>query len=120
MKAYLWPLLQSNIQEAEESHAMPLTMDHEGPGSEPSVSTKNMATYEQLRDEIIELFRMLKSTASGNKHVTDELARDPTLNLLYQCDEMIQAEINEERKRKLREFVQTYPHDCADSGSTFN
>ncbi|KAG5530217.1 hypothetical protein RHGRI_030555 [Rhododendron griersonianum] len=87
MKAHSWPRLQNNPQQPEESHAPPVPVmpDNQTPGSECSVNNANNQNYQWLRDEVIELVRILKSTAIGNRLLTDALQQNTTLSLLRQC-----------------------------------
>lgn len=111
MKAYPWPLLQNNLQQPEESHAspVPVTLDNQTTGSESSVNNENKQSYEWLRDEVIELVRILKSIATGNKLLTDPLEQNTTLSLLHQCDQMVQSEIDEARGRDIARFERIPP-----------
>ncbi|KAG5516936.1 hypothetical protein RHGRI_037614 [Rhododendron griersonianum] len=123
MKAHSWPLLQNNLQEPEESHAshVPVTLDIQTTGSESSVNNENNQNYEWLRDEVIELVRILKSTAIGNRLLTDALEQNTTFNLslLRQCDQMVQSEIDEARAQDAARFERISPQHSPNNETEF-
>ncbi|KAI8548769.1 hypothetical protein RHMOL_Rhmol02G0318300 [Rhododendron molle] len=122
MKAHSWPLLQNNLQQPEESHASPVpdTLDNQTPGSEPSVNNdENNQNYEWLRDEVIELVRILKSTAIGNRLLTDALEQNTTLTLLRQCNQMVQSEIDEAREGHAARFERISPQHSGNNETEF-
>lgn len=121
MKAYSWPLLQNNLQQLEESHAspIPIILDNQTTGSESSINNENKQSYEWLRDEVIQLVRILKSIATGNKLLTDALEQKTTLSLLCQCDQMVQSELDEARGRDVARFKRISPQHSADGETEF-
>ncbi|KAI8534150.1 hypothetical protein RHMOL_Rhmol10G0066700 [Rhododendron molle] len=97
---------------------VPATLDNQI-GSEPSVNNENTQNYEWLRDEVIELVRILKSTAIGNRLLTDALEQNTALSLLRQCDQMVKSEIDEARARDATIFERISPEHSANSETEF-
>lgn len=68
------------------------------PKLEPKTSVKPyniQYCYDRPRDEVTELFQILKSTYSGNNHLTKALALGQLLFLLEQCNEMVDDEASD-------------------------
>lgn len=76
--------------------------------SEPEqpVAVPLIETYEHLKIEIIDLFRMLKVTCSSNQHLALALQINPSLQLLRQFDQQIEEQINANMQKELEEFQQ--------------
>ncbi|KAH7847744.1 hypothetical protein Vadar_029823 [Vaccinium darrowii] len=86
MEAHSWllgPVLQCNIELPEESHALPITMDNERPGSEPSGSTIWLNKY-----HIPFLEEWLRSNSGGSNSILSKGSSSSSARAIIQawCD----------------------------------
>ncbi|KAG5534114.1 hypothetical protein RHGRI_022695 [Rhododendron griersonianum] len=102
------PSLHRNNSTTEEQQIQPMAIDNNNVEAGPILAPSNNLTYNQLKAEVMELFRMLKLTHAGNQHLVSALQMNQTLPQLQQFHRVVEDEINAQLHQELNEFEELY------------
>ncbi|KAI8552670.1 hypothetical protein RHMOL_Rhmol06G0284200 [Rhododendron molle] len=102
------PLLHRNDSITNEQEVQPMAVDNNNVQVDPILDAADNPTYDQLKAEVMELFRMLKLTHAGNQHLVTALQMNQTLPQLQQFHQLVEDEINAQLHQELNEFEQSF------------